>query len=271
MKGPGSILFLSHGGGPLPLLGDPSHREMVAATRDIVRRMPKPSRIVIVSAHWECPIPTVNGASDPGLLYDYGGFPPESYQIQYPAPGDAETAQQIVTALQAHGFDAQAEMSRGLDHGVFVPLKLMYPDADVPCIQISLIRGLDPLRHRELGAALADVLDSDTLLLGSGSSFHNLRVMLGADRGESRRRNEAFEQWLIETCGTAGLSVEDRAQRLDHWFDAPYAAFCHPRPEHLIPLHVCAGAAGQRAADQTFVFDIMGLQSSAYLWLGSGG
>jgi len=120
-------LFISHGGGPMPLLGDPGHREMVACLSDLAARMPEPEAIVVVSAHWEAAVPTITAAAQPDLIYDYHGFPPESYEITYPCPGEPALAQTLQEMLDAAGIDARLDAARGLDHGVFVPLRIMYP------------------------------------------------------------------------------------------------------------------------------------------------
>lgn len=271
MHTPGlSIAFVSHGGGPLPLLNDPAHDALVHSLRDIAQHTPRPSAIVAVSAHWEQTQPTVTFHPHPQLIYDYGGFPPESYTLTYPAPGAPALATQVVNALKAHGLDAQGDAGRGFDHGMFVPLKLMYPQADIPCIQLSLCRDLSPAKHLAMGQALralANQANSEApiLLLGSGFSFHNMRAFFSAPTPATQALNRQFEQWLEDTCCTASLTQAARTERLLHWAQAPGARYCHPREEHLLPLHVCMGAA-QTAARQSWRFEIMGQQASAYLW-----
>jgi aromatic ring-opening dioxygenase catalytic subunit (LigB family) len=260
------ILFLSHGGGPLPLLGDEGHREMVASLQDIAStRLARPSAILIVSAHWEARVPTLTGGAQPPLIYDYYGFPPESYRITYPCPGAPELAGAVHSALSSAGFEAQLDEERGFDHGLFVPLKLMYPEADIPCIQLSLLQSLDPAEHLRLGAALAGLDHEGLLVIGSGFSFHNLRAFFAPDSPESRGQNEAFEEWLIETCASRDLAEHERARRLENWAQAPFARFCHPREEHLLPLHVCYGLAGA-ACSEYFELDVMNKKASFYLW-----
>ena len=145
---------MSHGGGPLPLLGDDAHAEMVSCLKKIARKMARPEAIVVVSAHWEAGSPTVTSGANPGLIYDYSGFPPESYELQYPCAGNPSLAAAITRRLEEAGFSANADATRGFDHGLFVPLKIMYPEADIPCVQLSLIEGLDPQAHLEMGRAL---------------------------------------------------------------------------------------------------------------------
>ncbi|MFC7158646.1 DODA-type extradiol aromatic ring-opening family dioxygenase [Pseudidiomarina halophila] len=170
------VLFVSHGGGPLPLLGDTQHQELVEQLQGIVPRVQKPQAILVISAHWEAATPTVTTAKHPGLLYDYFGFPPESYKIQYPAQGHPEFAHHVLETLAEHNIPAASDDQRRLDHGVFVPLKLMYPEADIPVVQVSLKHNLDPQQHIELGKALAAITHENLLILGSGFSFHNMRA-----------------------------------------------------------------------------------------------
>lgn len=260
-----SVMFVSHGGGPLPLLGDPAHGALNDSLRELAGSIPRPSAIVVISAHWEAQAPTLTGASAPGLLYDYYGFPDAAYQITYPAPGDPRLAASMNRALKHRGIDSVVDQSRAFDHGVFVPLKIMYPDADIPCVQLSLVQGLDPSLHLQIGRALADMTAENLLVVGSGFSFHNLQAFFTPSNDEERRLNGAFEQWLIETCTSQELTEADRADRLIHWASAPGARYCHPREEHLLPLHVCYGIA-QRPASRVVQFEVMGKMASAYLW-----
>ncbi|MEZ5527850.1 MAG: class III extradiol ring-cleavage dioxygenase [Gammaproteobacteria bacterium] len=261
-----SALFLSHGGGPLPVLGDPGHEEMRTTLRDIASRCARPSAIVVVSAHWEEARPTLLSHPAPALFYDYYGFPEESYALQYPAPGAPALAHTLLRQLRQHGFDATENDERGFDHGLFIPLLLMYPDADIPCTQLSLLGSLDADAHLRLGEALRGALPPGALLIGSGFSFHNMRAFFAPSTDETRRMNQGFEDWLEHTCTDTALNEEDRRQRLQDWAAAPFARYCHPREEHLLPLHVCYGFAG-RAADRHVGMSILGKQASAFLWL----
>ena len=260
-----TVLFLSHGGGPLPLLGDAGHREMVQNLQHVVTRIPKPSAILLISAHWEAARPTLTAASQPALIYDYYGFPDESYEIQYPCPGEPELAKQVQQHLNDHGLSAVLDENRGFDHGLFVPLKIMYPQAEIPCVQLSLIHSLDPMAHIQMGTALADVEYENLLIIGSGFSFHNLRAFFSPATNETQKMNVDFEQWLIETCSSSALDETERTQRLLHWEQAPAARYCHPREEHLLPLLVCYGVA-QRACQEYFSLTIMNKLASVYLW-----
>ena len=156
------VVFLSHGGGPLPLLGDPGHQNLVTYLQELPKQLQRPSAILLVSAHWEAEIPQITAAANPALIYDYYGFPPESYQIQYPCPGEPELARQVAESLSNSGIDNELNLTRGFDHGLFVPLKLMYPDADIPCVQLSLNSNLRADTHLKIGKALQQ-LNGDRL------------------------------------------------------------------------------------------------------------
>ena len=240
-----SIIYIPHGGGPLPLLGDNNHKSMVDFLTALPNKIPRPDAILMISAHWEAEKPTVTGGALPELIYDYYGFPPEAYEIEYPAPGQPEFAREIFQRLLDAGFDAAIDQQRGFDHGMFVPLKLMYPQADIPCIQLSLVRGLEPKTHIEIGKALSSLNKKNILVLGSGMSFHNLQQLLS--RGASGiKQSEEFTDWLINTLATDNYNQEVREQKLAHWHTAPHARYCHPREEHLLPLHVCFGMASKK-------------------------
>lgn len=258
-------LYISHGGGPLPLLGDPAHEELVRTLQELAAGLPRPEAIIVVSAHWEAEVATVTSAAAPALLYDYYGFPEESYRISYPAPGHPDLAARVRDCLGAHGLPHASDASRGFDHGLFVPLKLMYPAADIPCIQVSLLQSMDPSAHLALGQALADLSAENVLILGSGSSFHNLQAFFGQPGPELYARNRAFEDWLAETLIDANLPEVEREKRLRQWASAPHARYCHPREEHLLPLHVCYGAFGTPAS-RACRFTMMGMHGSCYLW-----
>ncbi len=259
------VLFVSHGGGPLPLLGDAQHEELVAQLQGISEQLEKPKAILVISAHWEAEAPTVTTAVNPGLLYDYYGFPPESYEIQYPAAGHPVLAQQALKTLAQHNIVATADNQRSLDHGVFVPLKLMYPDADIPVIQVSLLHNLDPQEHIALGKALAAIEHEGLLILGSGFSFHNMKAFFAPQDPETEKRNLAFENWLKDTLTRTDINEAQREEMLRQWEQAPEARFCHPRAEHLMPLLVCYGATG-RAADFYSMARTLGRTAGLFYW-----
>ncbi|MDE1463454.1 DODA-type extradiol aromatic ring-opening family dioxygenase [Spartinivicinus poritis] len=260
-----SVLFISHGGGPLPLLKDKGHQELVKNLSHISSIIEKPLAILVISAHWEEANPIVTSGESPSLIYDYYGFPEESYHIQYPASGNPPLAQKIASLLKNNGIEAKLDNDRGFDHGLFIPLKIMYPEADIPCIQLSLVNSLDPKKHIQIGKALAELRRDNVLIIGSGFSFHNLKAFFGKFSDEEQEKNAAFENWLIETCVSQDLTEDQREKRLIEWHSAPAASYCHPREEHLLPLHVCYGLA-QSAVKQVFTFNISKIKTSCYLW-----
>jgi 4,5-DOPA dioxygenase extradiol len=259
------VLFLSHGGGPMPLLGDKGHLEMVACLKNIATTIKKPSAIIVVSAHWEEKIVTITANATPSLIYDYYGFPEESYHIDYACPGEPKLANLLSNTFSHAGITFKLDAERGLDHGVFVPLKIMYPEADIPCIQLSLVNNLDPTEHIKIGQALNRLEYDNLLVIGSGFSFHNMQAFFAPETSQTTMMNAAFEDWLSETCVSTEINEEERMQRLIHWADAPYARYCHPREEHLLPLHVCYGIA-QSACSERFSLTILNKKSSMYLW-----
>jgi aromatic ring-opening dioxygenase catalytic subunit (LigB family) len=257
------VVFLPHGGGPWPFvevgLGNKKEQGALAAYLRSLRGLPKtpPRAVLAVSAHWEETVPTVMTAEKPPMLYDYYGFPPESYQLTWPAPGERKVAERVRELLGAAGFDTAADGSRGFDHGTFVPLKLAYPDADVPTVQLSLKRGLDPEEHLAIGRALAPLRDEGVFIVGSGMTYHNLREF----GPHARPVSEAFDAWLRETVP---LGAPERDRRLAAWSSAPSARKAHPREEHLIPLMVAAGAAGSDRGLVAFRGTLLTLSISAY-------
>ena len=170
------IVYLSHGGGPLPILGDPSHASMIQFMRKLPSQLRRPEAIVVVSAHWEENIATLQAAGSPAMLYDYYGFPKEAYDITYSAPGDPALARRIGDILTSEGVAFELDAERGFDHGLFIPLTMMYPNADIPAIQISLLKSLEPGAHIDLGKALSGLNAENVLVIGSGFSFHNLQA-----------------------------------------------------------------------------------------------
>jgi len=258
------VLFIPHGGGPLPLLGDESHFKLVSFLKAITSSLPLPSTILIISAHWEEDKVTIASGSRPSLIYDYYGFPEEMYHIEYPAPGDPVLAGKIFNLLQDNGIEAKLDEQRGFDHGVFVPLKIMFPKADIPCVQLSLINDLDPESHIKIGKALSILRNENTLIIGSGFTFHNMQALM-SQNADVDSKNEKFEQWLIDTCTNPNYSPIIQEQKLIEWNKAPFARYCQPREEHLLPLHVCAGAA-YSAAKLVFEGKVAGKKTSAFLW-----
>jgi aromatic ring-opening dioxygenase catalytic subunit (LigB family) len=260
----GSVVYFSHGGGPLPLLGDAGHRSMVKFMKQLPAQFPKPDAILVVSAHWEEREATLLGHPAPPMYYDYYGFPPLAYEIDYPAPGQPQLAERARDLIMQAGLPARIDTERGFDHGLFIPLFMMYPLADIPAIQLSLVRGLDPDLHIRLGKALQSLLEENILIIGSGFSFHNLRAFSWDGKQEADESNDEFQDWLIGVC-TSSKGDHERNRELINWEAAPHARYCHPREEHLLPLHVCCGLTTSPAK---LIFDdtIMGKRSVAFLW-----
>ena len=263
-----SIAYIPHGAGPMPLLGEPGHKPMVELLQKLAADLPRPDAVIVVSAHHEGAAIVATGAAHPGMMYDYYGFPAPAYEFQYPAPGAPKLADAIVSTLIASGFGASVDPERGYDHGMFVPMMLMYPEADIPTVQLSLRSDLDPQTHIAIGQALGEKFAGDNILiLGSGMSFHNMRAMLNPT-AESRAKGLEFHRWLVETLTDPTLSPNDRESRLVNWEKAPSARFAHPREEHLLPLLVCAGfadAAGG-AVDIAFDGELLGHQVIGAVW-----
>lgn len=237
-------VFLPHGGGPWPFvdLGGRFGDTEMAGLRRFLEEYPdtlpcKPKALLVISAHWEEPVATMMTSPAPPMLYDYYGFPEPAYQIQWPAPGCPELAPRVAELLHTAGFRTATNNQRGYDHGTFVPLKVMYPDADMPILQLSMLTSLNAADHIRMGQALAPLRDEGVLIVGSGQSFHNLRI----NRTEQAKQASApFDAWLQEV---ALMPRNQRERRLSDWISAPNARLVHPREEHLIPLMVVVGAA----------------------------
>ncbi len=211
--------------------------------------------------------PTLTSSAQPSLIYDYSGFPEESYNIKYSCPGEPVLAKKIQRALGKANIRARLDEKRGFDHGLFVPLKIMYPKANIPCIQLSLVSSLDPLEHINMGRAIQRLDYDNLLVIGSGFSFHNMRAFFAPETSESKAQNVSFEDWLQDTCANKNIAEEERTKRLVQWEQAPFARYCHPREEHLLPLHVCYGLTGTYCSD-LFEVKILNKKSSMYLWSG---
>lgn len=255
------VVYIPHGGGPWPFveLGlDPVEVETLKQYLASVRQLPsvKPRAVLMVSAHWEESVLTLQSAERPSMYYDYYGFPPASYALQWPAPGAPQVAAEIQVLLEKAGWKTALDARRGYDHGTFIPMMLTYPQADVPTLQLSLKKGLDPAEHLAIGQALAPLREQGIFIIGSGMSFHNLSILR-----EPRARPVAatFDRWLQETV-TA--TPAERNQRLKQWVEAPAGRQAHPREEHLLPLMVVAGAAGNERGQIGFSGQIFGLQTT---------
>jgi aromatic ring-opening dioxygenase catalytic subunit (LigB family) len=233
-------LFIPHGGGPCFFMPDPGHiwTGMAAFLRQLAGTLPEPPKaIIVVSGHWETDGFAFTGAAQPGLIYDYSGFPPDTYQLRYDVPGEPTLAARSAQLLLAAGLTASVDPDRGLDHGVFVPLKLVFPDAAIPLVEMSVNRDLDPALHAAAGRALTPLRDEGVLIIGSGMSFHNMR---GYGDQRSTAPSQAFDQWLTQAVEQPG---DERTASLNVWATAPSARFAHPAEEHLLPLMVSAGAS----------------------------
>ncbi|WP_133490021.1 class III extradiol ring-cleavage dioxygenase [Alcanivorax sp. 24] len=260
------VAYVTHGGGPLPLLDDPGHRELVASLRELAGAAPRPRAILLVSAHWEAPVASFTGGAHPQLVYDYYGFPEPAYHLRYPAPGDPALAARAASLLHESGIEARVDSERGFDHGLFVPLSLMYPQADVPVVEMSLLDSLDAGAHWCLGQALAPLVAQGVAVIGSGSSFHNMAVLMGrGDPPGAWNANRDFEQWLWRTSQNEDWDEEERGKQWCAWRQAPGGSFSHPREEHLLPALVCAGAAG-KPADRVFRGRMGAVEVSSLLW-----
>lgn len=260
---PMPTFYIPHGGGPCFFMdwtmGPRDTWDRTAAwLRGIRSSLPRPPRaILVVSGHWETEVPTVLGSAAPPLFYDYYGFPEYTYQLTWPAPGHPELAERVRRLLAEAGFESASETRRGFDHGVFVPLKVAFPEADVPTVQLSLVSGLDPSAHLAIGRALQKLRDDDVLIVGSGMSYHNMR---GFMTGPARAHSAGFDEWLADVVAREPSSRDDALAR---WTRAPFARESHPREEHLLPLMVAAGAAGADRGARVFQDDVMGVTVSA--------
>jgi aromatic ring-opening dioxygenase catalytic subunit (LigB family) len=235
--------FINHGGGPCFFLDPGPMREAWAELEEYLRDfaaalIEQPSAILVVSGHWEEARATVNAAAAPPLLFDYGGFPDHTYRLTWPAPGSPEVANRVRNLLGLAGIESGADTVRGWDHGVFVPLKVMFPEANVPTVQLSLKRGLDPAAHLDIGRALAPLREEGVLIIGSGQSYHNMSGFMGGSR-RAEPDAEAFDAWLRDAI----VDGNTRDRSLIAWEQAPGARHAQPREDHLLPLMVAAGAA----------------------------
>ena len=256
--------FIPHGGGPCFFMDwNPPHAwdRMADFLKNLANTLPRqPKAIVMVSAHWIEPQLSVTSCAQPELVYDYYGFPPHTYELKYAAPGSPLLAEQIMASLQAAGVACAADAQRGFDHGMFIPLMLIFAKADIPVVQLSLLKSLDPLQHLQAGAALQGLREQDVLIIGSGMSFHNMRAYGNPQYGPV---SDAFDEWLTTAVES---EPSTRHELLTNWERAPGARHCHPphAEEHLIPLMTVAGAAGQDAGRKVFSDRVMETTLSAF-------
>ena len=234
--------FINHGGGPCFFLRPGPMRqpwtELEIYLQGFANTLPgRPRAILIVSGHWEEDQPTVNAGVAPPLLFDYSGFPEYTYQLRWSAPGSPAHAARVRELLEASGIQSAQNATRGWDHGVFVPMKVMFPAADIPVVQMSLQHGLDPATHLAIGRALTPLRDEGVLIIGSGQSYHNMRGFASGDRVDPVA--DTFDSWLRE----AMTNSQTRERSLIEWAKAPGARDAQPREDHFLPLMVAAGAA----------------------------
>ncbi len=246
--------FVSHGGGPWPWMREQNggrYDQLEASLQAMAKETEGQVRaILMVTAHWETPTFTFSSSPQPGMVYDYYGFPAHTYQVQYPAPGSPELAQRALSLLQSGGVEAGLDPQRGFDHGTFSALQAAYPQARIPVVQLSILESFNPAAHWAAGRLLAPLRDEGVLIIGSGLSYHNLRLFNAAGTAPS----QAFDAWL-QNALTRSTPAEREALLL-HWEQAPAARIAHAREDHLIPLMVAVGAAFEEAGTCVYHEDL---------------
>jgi aromatic ring-opening dioxygenase catalytic subunit (LigB family) len=258
--------FIPHGGGPCFFMywnPPDAWNKMADFLKNLSKTLPtQPRAILMVSAHWLGSPVSVTGGNRPNLIYDYYGFPEHTYALEYPAKGDPNLASSVVNQLKSSNIDAVINPERGFDHGMFIPMMLMFPKADIPVIQLSLNQNLDPQTHLQLGAALEPFRKQGLLIIGSGMSFHNMR---GYGNPQFAPISDAFDEWLTHVVES---NADERNQALMHWEQAPFARLCHPprQEEHLLPLMVIAGAASKSQGRKVFSDRVMETTLSAFIF-----
>lgn len=243
--------FISHGGGPWPYMTGEFRANMDVLERSLIDMRAElkeaPRAVLVVSGHWEEHGFAISSGEKPGMVYDYYGFPDYLYDIHYRAPGSPALAHRVQDLLRGQGIEASLDPTRGFDHGTFSILKPLYPEEEMPVVQLSLDTRMDPAQHIAMGRALAPLRDEGVLILGSGLSFHNLRLMRGTSAHEPSRQ---FDAWLQRTL--VDSSPGERVQRLVAWEQAPAARIAHPREDHLLPLMAVVGAAWDEPGATTY-------------------
>jgi aromatic ring-opening dioxygenase catalytic subunit (LigB family) len=267
------VIALSHGGGPMPLLGDPSQKALADSMRNRVPSILKlntpeaPRAVVLITAHWSESKPTISTGAKVKLLYDYGGFPAEAYKIKHDAPGAPDVANEVQSVLKEAGIKFSTDEERGWDHGVFVPMKLIDPEAKVPIVQMSVLNSEDPTQHYALGKALKTLRQRNVAIVGSGfASMHNLKAMFSGQTSQTKYRAlaKSFTDKLNDAVDTEEL--KERGQKLEQWREWPGTYEMHPRggAEHFLPLIVCAGAGGGQA--KSYADKFMDIDYFTYYW-----
>lgn len=239
MKTP--VYFISHGGGPWPYMPEMQdmYKTLARSLAEIPDQLPKrPDAILMVSGHWETTGTfSVMANPHPPMVYDYYGFPEHTYRISYPAPGSPQLVERTTQLLRDAQLPAQLDWQRGFDHGAFVPLAVMYPEADIPVVQLSIESHYSPDAHLALGRAVAPLRDENILIVCSGLSYHNLREI----RSIGAEPSAQFDAWLQKVLVHG--PIEQRSEAMRNWSSAPSARRAHPREDHLVPLMVAVGAA----------------------------
>ncbi|RDW78227.1 extradiol ring-cleavage dioxygenase class III enzyme subunit B [Coleophoma crateriformis] len=277
---------IPHGGGPMGVLNDPSHKALNKSFQTTLRKLLKlgtpeqPRAIVIVTAHWTTNVPTVSNGKKHNLFYDYAGFPRAAYELTYNAPGEPEVAKEILKLLKDAGLEAKGDGTRGesfflisaensgWDHGTFCPLILIHPEADIPVVQLSVLASEDPAQHLQMGAALSSLRSQNIAILGSGfASMHNIRLIMSGQVSAP-----AFRQKSAAWTGALNAAVSktdpvERAAALKGWREFPNAYDMHPRggAEHFLPLLVAAGAGGEGEC-KMYADDFLGFDAWTYYW-----
>ena len=260
----GQVIYFSHGGGPLPILNEPSHDKMIEFMKRLPATLETPEAIVVFSAHWEEDTIAIQSGSEPGIVYDYYGFPEEAYSLEYPCKGNFDLALRISELFAESKIPCRMDENRPYDHGSYIPLKMMYPNGDIPVLQVSLHHNLDPVTHLNMGKGLRPLLNENILIIGSGFSFHNMREFdFTGGRKEDHLNNE-FQNALIEIC-CSDMEEEDKWKKLTNWEEVAGARYCHPREEHLLPLLVCVGLT-EGSGRKVFDDYILGKRGTAFLW-----
>lgn len=256
--------YIPHGGGPCFFMDwNPANAwdQMRGFLEGFIGTLDeKPSAILLLTAHWEEPEITVSTAAAPELLFDYYGFPPHTYELTWPAPGAPDLAKRAIELLTNAGIDAREDTSRGYDHGVFIPMKVALPDADIPVAMMSLRGDLDPEHHIRAGEALAVLRSEGVLIIGSGMSYHNMAGFRSATQANATE-SQAFDDWLT---GAIEGAPDLRNAAFAKWDEAPGGRASHPREEHLAPVFLAAGAAGADRGRRVYHEKMNGLAISAY-------
>ncbi|CAI6336334.1 unnamed protein product [Periconia digitata] len=272
------VITISHGGGPMPVLGDPSHAAIVNSLKTRVPKVLKlntpdqPRAIVLVTAHWQTDVVSVSSGEKPQLYYDYGGFPAKAYQLKYDAPGSPGVAAEVMRALEKEGVKSVKDEKRGWDHGVFIPMMLINPKADIPIVQVSILASESPSEHFAYGRALSSLRAENIAIVGSGSpSWHNLPSFAalstpGPGQREINELNLEFNKAVYDAVSTA--NEKEREKKFENWRSWPGSYKMHPRglADHFMPLNVCAGAAGEGADASFYSDEFLGLSIWSFVW-----